>query len=562
MSKKILFLVIIFLSTFKVNSQTFEWAKQIGGTSFDTYGHFIKTDSSGNIFAVGVFYGTVDFDPSVGVYNMTSLGSYDSFICKFDANGNFIWAKQFGGNIENGISTIDFDSSGNIYTCGRFDGSMDFDPSTSTYNLSSSGNYDIFISKLDSSGNFIWAKKIGATSQDWATDIAIDNSGNVYTTGFFSNNNVDFDPGPSTFNLSGPSTNIFINKLDTSGNFIWAKAFIGSSYEAGLSLELDSTGNIYTTGYIQGTTDFDPSPTIYNLTPNGNEDIFISKLDSSGNFVWAKSMGGSLFDRGSNLKINNQGHIYILGEFQGTVDFDPSGNTSNLTSAGDYDAFLSKFDTNGNFIWAKQLGGSQTDRATSLDFDSNNDVYLSGWFMGTADFDPSANTYNLTSVGHYDSFVTKFNTLGNLVWVRQFGGISLDHCNSIDLDNSNRIYTIGSFAGNADFDPDSNVYSMTSKGSTDAFIHKINQTVLGIEDNFKDSEFLVYPNPTNETITISLKEVFENNIIIRNALGVEVYKGQIMQNQQTINLKGASGIYFIEITTDSNKSLIKKIIKI
>ena len=214
--------IILLFITF-TNAQTFslEWANSMGG-SMDDEVYSIATDASGNVYTTGYFKDTVDFDPSSGVFNLISNGLSDIFIQKLDANGNFVWAKQMGGiSTDKGVS-ISIDSIGNVYSTGYFQNTVDFDPSSSIFDLTTNGSYDIYIQKLDANGNFVWVKQIGGLGDgDNGKSITIDAGGNIYTTGSFQFT-VDFDPGPGVFNLSATSgyTNMFIQKLDNSGNFI------------------------------------------------------------------------------------------------------------------------------------------------------------------------------------------------------------------------------------------------------------------------------------------------------------------------------------------------------
>ena len=194
--------------------------------------------------------------------------------------GNFLWAKNSGGTGSDWGNSLATDSEGNVYTTGRFEGTADFDPGAGTFNLTSAGFEDIFISKLDSQGNFLWARKFGSSGFDFGTSIATDSEGNVYTTGSFQGT-IDFDPGAGTFNLTSIEGNLFVSKLDSQGNFEWAQNFGGFGFNRGNSLATDSVGNVYTTGSFQGTADFDPGAGTFNLTSAGGEDIFISKLGGS-----------------------------------------------------------------------------------------------------------------------------------------------------------------------------------------------------------------------------------------------------------------------------------------
>jgi PDZ domain-containing secreted protein len=474
MNKQITFLISLLLAL-GTNAQNLEWARSFGGTSSEE-GNSITVDASGNVYTTGRFQGTVDFDPGAGTNNLTSNGNWDVFIQKLDPSGNFLWAKSFGGTSYDHGYSITVDASGNVYTTGLFQGTVDFDPEAGTNNLTSNGNWDVFIQKLNPSGNFLWAKSFGGPASDWCYSITVDASGNVYTTGPFQGT-VDFDPGAGTNNLTAQgSRDAFIQKLDPSGNFLWAKSFGGHSSDQGASITVDASGNVYTTGLFSGTVDFDPGAGTNNLSSQGNLDAFIQKLDPSGNFIWAKSFGGTSLDQGLSITVDASGNVYTTGRFDGTVDFDPGAGTNNLSSQGGYDdAFIQKLDPSGNFIWAKSFGGTSNDRGLSITVDASGNVYTTGFFRDTVDFDPGAGTNNLSSQGTDDVFIQKLDPSGNFLWAKSFGGTSLDWGHSITVDASGNVYTTGYFYGTVDFDPGAGTNNLTSQGSVDIFIQKMSQ---------------------------------------------------------------------------------------
>jgi hypothetical protein len=359
------------------------------------------------------------------------------------ADGDFVWAGAMGGTGWDGGHSIAVDSTGNVYTTGRFHGTADFDPRPFTYNLTTAGDEDIFVLKLDSSGGFVWAKSMGGTHwEEEGEGIAVDSAGNVYTTGAFQGT-ADFDPGAGTYNLtSAGDKDIFVSKLDSNGDFVWAKSMGALDDQEGTGIAVDSAGNVYTTGWFHGTVDFDPGAGTHNLTSTVDEaDIFVSKLDSDGSFVWAKSMGGTDGDWGHGIAVDSAGDVYTTGNFRGTVDFDPGAGTYNLTSAGGRDICVSKLDSSGNFVWAKRMGGTSDDRGHGIAVDSVGNVYTTGWFEGTAGFDPGAGTYNLTSAGDRDIFVSKLDSSGNFVWAKGMGGTSEDRGWGIAVDSAGNLYT-------------------------------------------------------------------------------------------------------------------------
>jgi hypothetical protein len=183
MSKGTLFLLAALTLLVVMGAQAadgdFVWAKAMGGTGPD-WGDGMAVDSAGNVYTTGFFEGTVDFDPGAGVFNLTSAGGYDIFVSKLDSTGNFVWAKCMGGTNGDYGTGIAVDSAGNVYTTGDFTGTADFDPGAVVFNLTSAGGYDIFVSKLDSTGNALWAKRMGGTGDDYGTGIAVDSAGNVH----------------------------------------------------------------------------------------------------------------------------------------------------------------------------------------------------------------------------------------------------------------------------------------------------------------------------------------------------------------------------------------------
>ncbi len=382
------------------SSGNFVWVKGMGGTSSD-YGNRIAVDSSGNVYTIGGFYGTADFDPGAGVFNLTGSGS---FVSKLDSGGNFVWAKGVNGSDGNDIA---LDSSGNVYTTGNFQGTVDFDPGAGVFYLTSAsaGYYDTFVSKLDSSGNIVWAKSMGGSDYDYGLGVAVDSSGNVYTSGTYLGT-ADFDPSAGVFYLTSVGQeDIFVSKLDSNGNIVWVKGMGGMSEEYCYDMVIDSSGSVYTTGYFSGTADFDPGTGVFNLTSEGDDDSFVSKLDSSGNFAWAKGMD---FDN-VGIATDSSGNVYTTGSFAATVDFDLGAGIVNLTSAGSYDIFVSKLDGSGNFAWAKSMGGTSGDYGYRIATDSSGNVYTTGIFSSTADFDPGAGVFNLTSTGADAIFISKLN---------------------------------------------------------------------------------------------------------------------------------------------------------
>jgi hypothetical protein len=498
---------------------TFAWtpstpqvsASAFGGTSTEN-GNAVAVDAAGNMYTTGYFQNTTDFDPGIGVSNLTSasLNGNDVFVSKLDSSGDFVWAKRLGGTSTDTGNAVAVDAAGNVYTTGYFKGTADFDPGVGTSDLTSLGNQDVFVSKLDSSGNFVWAKSFGAGSDDDATGVAVDAAGNVYTTGTF-RSTVDFDPGAGTSNLTAVQPDVFVSKLDSSGNFVWAKSFGGTSTDNGFAIAVDAAGNVYTTGYFYVTADFDPGAGTSNLTSTGLQDIFVSKLDSSGNFVWAKSFGGTDTDIGNAVAVDGAGNVHTTGSYRSTADFDPGVGLSNLTSvSASSDGFVSKLDSSGNFVWAKSFGGTNTEAGRAVAVDAAGNVYTTGHFGETADFDPGAGTSNLTSGGVADGFVSKLDSSGNFVWAKRLGGTNVQMPKAVAIDTAGNVYIAGDFQGTTDFDPGAGTSNMTSAGLYDVFVAKLNSD--GSSNLVVPTVSWTEPSSPSSSRTLSYTLVFNTSV--------------------------------------------------
>ena len=538
----------------------FEWAKNFGGSGFEQ-GNGIAVDNSGNVYTIGYFAGTADFDPGPGIYSLTANGSADIFISKLDSMGNLVWARAFGSTDWDKGNSIALDNSGNIYATGFFSDTVDFDPGPGVFNLTSVGITDIFICKLDASGNYLWAKSVGGTDYDFGISIKTDDSGNVYTTGNFLDT-VDFDPCAATYSITSMGTyDIFILKLDSSGNYIWVKTFGGQEPQSVSSIDVDASGNVYTTGYFYTSADFDPGPNVFYLISEGENDVFVSKLDSMGNFIWAKQFGNYDEDEGLSIATDNSGNVYTTGTFKVTVDFDPGQGGYNLISAGSEDIFISKLDSTGSFIWAKSFGNISVEKGLDITLDNSGNVYAVGQFTGTVDFDPGPGVFNLNSNGDYDLFICKLTSSGNLVWAKSMGALGVDLGGSIAVDDLNNVYTTGYFQSTVDFDPGPGVHNLTASGMGDVFILKLSNSTTGISENNLRHSITLFPNPTEGKITISTNNASGiEAVIIRDILGKEVLAKNFSSAMQIeFTLEGASGLYFVELICGDNKSYSKVI---
>ncbi|MEO6453558.1 MAG: gliding motility-associated C-terminal domain-containing protein [Ginsengibacter sp.] len=454
----ILMLSVVSMQTSRAQNVNFNWVKklerQIGLPVQE--GYFIGTDAAKNVYLAGNFHNTIDLDPGPGITNVSSQFE-NIFISKFSSAGIFIWGKNLGKNDNYTVcKSLSVDATGNVYATGYFTGTADFDPGPDVYNLTSTTtagleNNNVFICRLDPNGNFKWAKQIGENNVDIGNSINADIFGNVYTTGYITGA-VDLDPGSGSA-LKGSSNMVtaFIIKLDAAGNFKFAKAFEGDHYSEGKYIRTDSKGNIYTSGYFGGVTDFDPGAGVRNFTTDAifTQKDFLSKLDSSGNFLWA------IRDIiGLDIAVDDNENVYS------------------------YYSELSKYDINGNLVWKKSIGGSPdfTYSHNDIQVDRTGSIYLSGLFRFTQDFDPGLSIYNLTTNGGgyaSDIFVSKLSGDGNFIYAKSFGGSDEDYATGLCVNTNGEVYTTGVFVEQVDFDPGLEEYEVTGSIFGNVFIHKM-----------------------------------------------------------------------------------------
>ncbi|WP_413440341.1 DUF4347 domain-containing protein [Synechococcus sp. MIT S1220] len=384
------------------------WAKQGGGANWDS-GRGITSLSDNSSIVTGYFNGTATF----GSTTLTSAGDDDIFIAKLDSNGDYLWAKQGGGvsgDNGNGIASLSDNSS--IVT-GTFQGTATFGSTT----LTSTGNNDVFIAKLDSNGNYLWAKKAGGTSSDESRGIISLSDNSSIVSGEF--------VGTATFGgttlTSAGSSDVFIAKLDSNGDYLWAKQGGGASWDISFAITSLSDNSSIVTGYFTDTATFGSTT----LTSAGNSDVFIAKLDSNGNYLWAKNAGGDTSDRGVAITGLSDNSSIVTGRFSGTATF---GSTT-LTSAGSNDIFIAKLDSNGNWLNPPSITSASYNASTGVlsvtgtnfkvNSGADNDIDVSKLTL-TGE---GSNTYTLTSADVERTSATAFSVTLNAADQLQLAGL-------------------------------------------------------------------------------------------------------------------------------------------
>lgn len=472
-SKTLLLFTLLSLAT-NLKAQHFEWAKSFGGFGLNE-GVAINADDTGFVYLTGSFRTAVSFGSAIGPSTTLFTNGYENaFFAKFDTNGNCIWAKSLGSGLSSSRGTaITVDDLGNVHILGRASVSnltgMDLDPGPGTSLFFTQNWGGTFQLKLTPNGDYIWAKVIeqGALHPN---SLSIDASGNIYTSGKFSNT-IDLDPGTGVHNVSQPSGNVFIQKLDSSGNFVWGHN-IGSYYGSGGWAVIDNQGNVYSAGSFLNTVDFDPGTGTLNKSSLGSNDIFIQKLDSSGNLVWVRTYGTSAYEVAGRIEIDDFGHLYVSGVVSDTITFEAGNNNSTLetnTTSG----FLLKLDTAGDFVWVKDIGIG----VSSIHVQESGQLWLAGSLNDTVSFGSGAGLITTASNGLLDGYAMRMDTAGNVIWIGSVGSTANDYINSITGNNSGSIFTTGRYRFTTDLNPNAAVQSFTPTGTWDIFVQKFSRCV-------------------------------------------------------------------------------------
>jgi Beta-propeller repeat len=320
---------------------------------------------------------------------------------------------------------------------------------------------------------------IGSTGIDYGTGMATDRSGNIYVSGTFQGK-VDFDPSRHNafLNAEGQGS-AFVAKYDKNGNFIWAKK-LGSQTQkiadvpVGVSgrIAVDPDGNVYTTGMFNATSDFEPSSGIFG-------DIDIVKLDTNGNTIWQKGIGGFGLEAGFGIALDSSNNVFVTGTYSLSVDFNPGGSSYTLTSKGLLDAFVAKYSTNGKFIWARGIGGDGADTGFAVAVSpTTGQSYVTGTMTSASAkfYDASGGgTTILDQSGTTGAFVVKLTAGGHLGFARTIAGSGKSFAEGfgIAVDPHNDIFFCGAFSGTVDFDPGSAVVDLTPVQATDGFLEKL-----------------------------------------------------------------------------------------
>ncbi len=565
--RKITLLIVIFCVQIAFSQvPDWQWARSMN-IHFNTWKQYAAIDNNGNTIVITDF-----ITPTVTFGNITVTNDSPSYyysdiaLVKYDNQGNVVWAKRYGGPDMDQATAITTDQAGNFYIAGGFLGSIVFDSVTLTAGpTGAAGN---FIAKFNADGNLIFAKKVTNDSSATAINsIKTDDAENIYLTGFFNTPSIQL--GVITLNYedynsagAGSSNRSYVAKMDSQGNYLWAKASQSSdAHYIGImpyGLDVDTNGNVYVGGHFGCNTIRFGAITLTKTAPiyNFNFNMYLVKYDSNGNELWARNTGSN-YDNGTctrTVKTDSQNNVYAAGYFSNTINF----GATTLNATGGSQQFIVKYDTDGNVLWAKAASATPGyNTIHAIDVDENNNVFTAGTYNNTQmDF---GNGVSLTNSIVTDGavFVVKYTSGGDAVWARKATSLNANNALNIECKSENEIYVCGTF--NNPTMTFGNQMVTKSENNVDLYLAKLYYEPLSTTD-WNANKVKVYPNPAKDKLFLSQSDF--TTYTIYNIVGAKVTSGSLHPEAGTIDVGMLTkGIYMLQLSKSELKSETIKIIK-
>ncbi|MFI5136247.1 MAG: gliding motility-associated C-terminal domain-containing protein [Sphingobacteriales bacterium] len=451
-----LLLSFFLIAHFYAAAQQFKpkWVDDLRGTSPYCVVTDLAVDKQNNVYVCGWFEGTFDFDSSAGVKNLTSVGQYDTFIAKYKQDGTMVWAESIGSAGVDQPNSIAVDNDGIVSITGISSSpTLDADPGPGVYILNNPTKPLAafgFLIHLDTNGNFLWAQ----SGVELYTKVASDSQGNVIATAFFDSpvtiGNSTFTPPPGGFEG-------LIVKYGSAGNVLWNMSLEAAGKSNDITgCRVDNQDNIIISGDFSSMVNFNPLGTAYNLNPSNTDASFVAKYSPSGTLTWVNgiSLVSDVNVGGPSVGVDQQNNIYFSEPYYGLIIFEQDTLKANGI---DDNICIAKYSPSGVLQFAKSIGGTDyIDYGSKFAFDKNNNIYLSGYFKGTVNFNTSAvNAKNVSAHGPLDFYVAEYDQNGNYIYAFSGGSPNCGNTfgNGMAIDASNNVDIGGAFCSTVNFDP-------------------------------------------------------------------------------------------------------------
>ncbi|MCB0782340.1 MAG: hypothetical protein KDC03_22865, partial [Flavobacteriales bacterium] len=362
------------------------------------------------------------------------------------------------------------DSEGATVTVGTFTSALDLDPGPGVFTVTPNGSSDIFICKLSASGGFLWGGSLGGGNADLALSVVTDASDNVVLTGRVAGT-LDVDPGPGvqTETTLNTTYDVLVMKLSSGGSLLWAHVLGSNNNDVGRRVAVDANGNIAVTGVLGAAGDVDPGPGTTLTGGNGQDDVLVLKFDAAGGLLWGFAIGGPANDAGNGVAIDASGNVLVTGEYRNTMDLDPGAGANAITSNGNTDLFVAKYDGSGNLLWGHGMGGTSLEFGAAVATGPSGQVAITGQFNSATDVDPGPGSLVLPASGTEDAFLLQLDASGALEWAFLLKSF-LNRGRDLVIDGGGHVVLAGTFGSTLDADPGPGVANLVSHGASDGFV--------------------------------------------------------------------------------------------
>jgi hypothetical protein len=529
------------------------WAKQAGSIYYELAVD-ISSDKNNHMLVTGTFS-----SPSVTIGSTpltnNSISNYsDFYIAKYDTAGNVIWVRSYGGLLSEDATGVTSDLSGNIYVTGAFNSDTLIIGNDTLYCTDPWGDSsDVFIAKFDPLGNPLWARACTGMGHEYVTSIETDPAGDVYITGDFDSDTVNFGALNLVNNAMGNSFDTYVVKYNSAGNEVWARKLGGTDYEFSKGLTVDGNGNVIITGYSRSDSIFTPVGALANSSMSAYHDFFVVKYSINGTMIWARMAGGPSDDNANDVDSDANGNVFVTGNSY-SLNF-TFGTDSFVNYSGfGTDIFLVKYDANGNPQWAESAGGLLDDNPFSVHCDNQNKIYVGGSYASSVAYFGNDSLTNANG-GNGDIFIAEYDQSGNVVNVIKAAGTQGDGLYDISSDGYGGIYAVGAYNSNPCV---FGTITLPFSGFYDMYVAKYSDGITGIVNHELSIDPAVYPNPFAEYITISLGENVTGTAEIYSADGKIVSATTLISGDNLV-LTGtlSSGIYIVRVVFNDTVSQMK-----
>ena len=475
-----IFTLVLFVIAFQFTASA-KLFETIGDAGVEQ-GQLLALDHQGNIYLAGSFIGTTDLDPGTSKATFTSAGptTTDIFIAKYDKDGKYIWGFTLGGLQNDTPTDLKIDDAGDVFLCGSFTGTVNFNPKSTKTQKISKGKSDAFLAKYNSDGILVWVDAFGGIGDDIPTSMFVDILGSISVTGYFDQTiNLDptLPPNTNAMFTSNGSTDIFVANYNDLGDYEYGFSIGGAGEDKAYAITLDSDLSLILAGSFQQTVDFEVGVDEYPLTSSGPINGFIVKYDIIGTLMYGfklTTVGQSVVNK---LVIDASDNIISAGTYTKLCNFNPNG-TANLTPKVKSDIFLAKYDVDGKYIWAYSTAADSLNSITSLTADKDNNLVITGIYAKSISLDLKNQLKSFTSLSknNWDGFLAKYNQNCDLLWTagvgydKPLGGLSFNHTafdDSLNIISTGNIYSTSTF-----YSEKENLKLSAFGGGIDAFLVK------------------------------------------------------------------------------------------